>query len=270
MNNSKEQYHLGVSEQELARLGHQHEVWQDVTQRLWALAGFGPGQTILDLGCGPGFATLELAQLAGDSGHVHAVDSAVPYTEYLRAQLDRANRTNVTVHDADVQHLPLEDGSVNGAFARWLLCFVEHPQSVCDEVARVLRPGGVFVAWDYFNYRAVGVFPGSAAIRKVFDAYYRSARVHGGSYDIAQELPAMLRKSGFAVEHLEPINRVARPGSMTWRWVSQFHTGYVPKLVDSGLLTQEDADRFTAAWTEAESNPDTFFFAPPMLGIIAR
>ena len=265
-----DRYHLGVSEEELERLGYQHQVWQEVTQRLWSLAGFGPGQTLLDLGCGPGFTTLELARLAGSNGHVHAVDSAIQFTDYLRAQLDAGHTTNVSVHDGDVGQLPLTDASVDGAFARWLMCFVDDPQHVCVEVARVLRPGGVLLAWDYFNYRAVGVFPGDDAIRKLFDGYYQSAVDHGGSYDIAQRLPDMLIAAGFDIDHLEPVNRVARPGTKAWAWVSGFHRSYVPKLLESGFFTPDDAERFWQAWSEAEANPATFFFPPPMLGIVAR
>ena len=267
---STDRYHLGVSQEELARLGFQHQVWQEVTQKLWSLAEFAPGQTLLDLGCGPGFATLELARLVSRDGHVHALDSATQYTNYLRAQLQAAGSQNVSVHDSDVHALPFEDATMDGAFARWLLCFVEDPQRVCDEVARVLRPGGVFVAWDYFNYRSVGVFPETPAIRKLFDGYYQSALQHGGSYDIAQALPGMLADSGLQVEHLEPINRVARPGSKTWAWVSQFNRGYVPKLVEGGLMTDDEAEAFRTAWAQAEANPATFFYPPPMLGIVAR
>lgn len=270
MGGSGKGYHLGATEQELARLGFQHQVWQQVTQRLWALAGFGPGQVLLDLGCGPGYTTLELARLAGKGGRVHAVDEASRFTEYLGACLAAGNVSNVTVEQADVHALSLDDASADGAFARWLLCFVENPHRVCKEVARVLKPGGRFVIWDYFNYRAVGVFPERAAIQRLFDGYYGSALKHGGSYDIGQHLPAMLVDCGFEMSHLEPINRVARPGSKTWAWVSEFNRGYLPKLVESELMTTEQADEFRLAWAEAEADPATFFFTPPMLGIVAR
>jgi ubiquinone/menaquinone biosynthesis C-methylase UbiE len=270
MSETGDRYHLGTSDEELARLGFQHQVWAEVTERLWAQAGFGPGQTLLDLGCGPGYATLELSRLVGLTGQVHAVDSASRYTAYLDSRLQTEGAHNVSVHLADVQDLPLDDAAVDGAFARWLLCFVKDPKRVCDEVARVLRPGGVFVVWDYFNYRAVGVFPEREAIRKLFDGYYRSAVDHGGSYDIAQELPGMLIRSGFEIDRLEPISRIGRPGSLTWAWVSGFNVVYLPKLVEGGLMTAAEADDFRAAWAEAEADPATIFFSPPMLGIVAR
>jgi SAM-dependent methyltransferase len=58
------EYVLGTNDEELARLGFQHRVWGEQAFALWERAGFAPGQTILDAGCGPGFATLDLARLA--------------------------------------------------------------------------------------------------------------------------------------------------------------------------------------------------------------
>ena len=132
------------------------------------------------------------------------------------------------------------------------------------------RPGGMFVAWDYFNYHSVRIFPERDPLRKLFNAYHKSALVNGGSYDIAQALPRMLINSGFDIEHLVPINRAARPGSNIWSWVSQFTAGYLPKLVEADLMSAEEAEQVKLAWQEAEAEPATFFFPPPMLGIIAR
>ena len=59
----KGEYVLGTNDEELMRLGFQHRVWGEQAFALWERAGFAPGQTIVDVGCGPGFATLDLARL---------------------------------------------------------------------------------------------------------------------------------------------------------------------------------------------------------------
>jgi ubiquinone/menaquinone biosynthesis C-methylase UbiE len=270
MNDSQESYHLGTSDEELDRLGFQHQVWQDVTLKLWDKAGFDFGQDLLDLGCGPGFATLELARLVGSKGKVHAIDASEKFVSYLKNCIAAGGVSNIDAQSGDVHSIPMEDQQVDGVFARWLMCFVTNPQKVCDEVYRVLRPGGVFVAWDYFNYQAVGVFPGRDSFRKLFASYYQSATDHGGSYDIAQELPRMMHDSGMEVLHLEPVNRAARPGSLVWKWVSLFNTSYLPRLVEQGMMTEQETQQFRQDWAELESDPSAFFYPPPMLGIIAR
>ena len=54
-------YILGTDSEELFRLGVQHQVWAEEAQKGWRLANFSAGQTLLDLGCGPGYCTKELA-----------------------------------------------------------------------------------------------------------------------------------------------------------------------------------------------------------------
>jgi hypothetical protein len=128
----------------------------------------------------------------------------------------------------------------------------------------------VFVAWDYYNYLTVKVFPEQAAIQHLFDCYRKSAIQHGGSYDIGQQLPGLMLDCGLEIEHIEPISRIARAGSPIWHWASLFHAGYVPKLVESGMMSEQEATDFWTAWQTAGENPAAFFCPPPMLGIIAR
>jgi ubiquinone/menaquinone biosynthesis C-methylase UbiE len=269
MNETQKDYHLGTSHEELQRLGFQHQVWQDISEKLWRMADFGYGQSILDLGCGPGFATMELARLVGPDGSIEAVDAAETFLRPLQNSLDAAGLSHVRLQQGDAHQIPLADQSVDRVFVRWLLCFVSDPAHVCEEIARVLRPGGKVIAWDYYNYLAVNVFPQQAAIHRIFEAYYQSALQHQGSFDIAQHLPQMMLDSGLQIEEFVPINRAVRPGSATWRWVSLFHHSYLPKLIENRLMSEQEAEDFRQAWQQAEQNPATLFFTPPMLGIIA-
>jgi ubiquinone/menaquinone biosynthesis C-methylase UbiE len=270
MSSKQDDYLLGTSDKELERLGFQHQVWQGVTDSLWRKAGFSFGQDLVDLGCGPGFATLELARLVGHSGSVQAIDASERFVNHLNHQVSAAGLANVTTRVADVHDLDLPDESADGIFARWLMCFVLDPAKVCAEIARALRPGGVFAVWDYFNYSAVKVLPVRSGITKLFECYYESTSSHGGSYDIGEELPRMLIGAGLELSSIEPICRIGRPGSTLWRWVSSFHDSYLPKLIEQGLMSVEEAETFRSDWSEASKDPSTYFFAPPMVGIVAR
>jgi len=168
MNQPNKDYHLGTSDEEFQRLGFQHQVWQAVTEQLWRKADFGYGQTILDLGCGPGFATMELARLVGPEGRAEAVDAAETFLKTLQNSLNAAGLSHVRLQQGDAQKIPLADQSVDRVFVRWLMCFVPDPARVCQEIARVLRPGGQVVLWDYYNYLSVNVFQPQAAIHRIF------------------------------------------------------------------------------------------------------
>src|SRR5687767_10698397 len=116
-------YFIGVHPRELARLRDQHAAWRPETQALWNAAGFGPGHRIADLGCGPGFTTLELARVVGASGSVVAVDKASPFLDYLDGEARREGLGNVSCVAADVTQPDSIPGSLDGAFCRFFLAF---------------------------------------------------------------------------------------------------------------------------------------------------
>jgi len=262
------EYILGSSDREIERLKFQHEVWKVETNALWERAGISRGAKIADLGCGPGLCSEELARLIGSEGHVYAVDSSNKFSAILTAEINHVH--NISFYQSDVASTPLKDGSVDAVFARWLFCFLSDPRRAISESVRILKPGGRIVILDYFNYLAADVFPRNPSISMLFNAYLEEVESHGGTWNIGEELPGMLIDSGFKIDSLSPINRIARPGEPVWKWVELFTEVSVPRLVESGIWTEEQKGEFEVAWSEAADNPATFFFAPPMIGIVAR
>ncbi len=269
MASNSDEYHLGTSTDEIERLGYQHQVWLDEAVDLWRKAGFTHGQQLLDLGCGPGFATSDLAHLVGSTGKVHAIDNSEHFLQSVNQRCQSQGVAHVTTHLSDVHQLPLLDGSLDGVFVRWLLCFVADPEKVIAEACRVLKPGKPIVIMDYFNYHAVQVFPARESIQALFKAYHTSAIKNGGSYDIGAKLPTLLQAQGFDVTVTKPICRIARPGDRLWHWVEMFNKNYVPKLVEQDLMTPETRQALEQDWREVSNISTALFFPPPMLGIVA-
>src|SRR5690606_25597807 len=139
-----------------------HQLWASRTGALWERANIRPGDSVLDVGAGPGFATFDLARVVGPRGRVVAVDEAEMYVEHLRAQTRARGVEHVDVRRADVQRLrdALHEGErFDAAYARWVLCFVRDPQAVIAQAAEALKPGGRLVVQDYFNYSAFALAP---------------------------------------------------------------------------------------------------------------
>jgi len=263
-------YVLGVGEDELRRLGLQHRLWSGESLRIWRDAGFAPGHTVLDLGAGPGFGAFDMAPLLGPSGRVLAIDESRGFIEYLTHEAARRGLTNISAQVADAQSLELPEGSIDGAWARWVLCFLADPASAVSGVARALRPGGAFAIQDYFNYRAITLAPRSDLFEPVLRAIRAGWLDYGGDDDIGGRLPGMLREAGLEVTEVRTITRAVRPGEALWRWPETYFQNFLPKLVQEGFLSESDRVAFMDEWARRSADPDSFFSTPPMVAIIAR
>jgi SAM-dependent methyltransferase len=262
------EYLLGTDDEELVRLGFQHQLWAEPTARLWERAGFGPGDTLLDVGCGPGYASFDLAQRVGSSGRVIGVDVSRRFIGHLQGQARAQGISTVEARQADVERLELPEGSIDGAFARWVLCFTVDPEATVRGVAGALRPGGSFAVLDYCHYRAFTVAPQSAAIDRVIRATDASMRARGGDPDIGRRLPELFQRHGLEVTYLAPLVRVARPGSALWKWPETFFATYLQTLVEMALLSETEAAEFRDEWRRLSADPAAFLFTPTMIEIV--
>lgn len=284
------EYILGTHDVEGQRLGLQHRLWSDAAHALWRRAGIRPGQRVLDVGCGPGFAAFDLAQIASannDKGLVVGVDESPRYVaQAVAGAAARGLGDHVVALEGDAQKLgaalasrskdlraaglpaPPFRNAFDLAWARWVLCFVPDPDAVVAGVASLLKPGGRFAVHDYFAYESMTHAPKAPAFTRVIEAVAKSWRSRGGDPDIVGRLPAMFRRHGLEVTHLAVDHRIARPGDAMFTWPDTFFRGYVPLLVEYGFLKKAEAEAFLSEWDARSKNPDAFVFLPPVFEVI--
>lgn len=112
-------------------------------------AGATKDERILDIGCGTGSLTFELAEHS-DLREIVAVDFS---PVFVAAVQDRNTHSHVKVMQADACALPFEDASFDRALAQLVLHFVPEPGKALSEMRRVVRPGGCVAAtvWDHLG-----------------------------------------------------------------------------------------------------------------------
>lgn len=266
------EYVLGTHDAEVGRLHAQHRTWGDVAHAAWRRAGLRPGDRVLDVGCGPGFAAFDLAAIVAPGatpGSIVAVDESARFCALARAGARaRGIESLVAVEQHDVQELPEELGTFDGAYARWVLCFVPRPEAVVAGVARRLRPGGRFIVHDYFNYESMTLAPRRPAFARVLRAVAASFRARGGDPDVVGRLPRLMREAGLDVSHLDVHQRLARPGDGTWSWPDLFFRGFVPRLVEGGFLAAAEAGEWLEEWEDFAREPGGFMSLPPVYEVI--
>ena len=100
-----------------------------------------PGDRVLDIGCGLGDSTVQLAEIVGPEGHAHGVDVAERMIAGAREQAARTSAQNVSFEAADVQVAQFAD-TYDYAFARFGTMFFANPVVALRNVREALRPGG--------------------------------------------------------------------------------------------------------------------------------
>jgi len=116
------------------------------------LASFGevrPGQRVLDVGCGPGALTAELARRVGEEA-VSAVDPSEAFVAAARERFPA-----VDVRRASAERLPFDDSAFDAAIAQLVVHFMADPVAGLTEMKRVTVPGGTVAAcvWDHAGER---------------------------------------------------------------------------------------------------------------------
>ncbi|MEW6073389.1 MAG: methyltransferase domain-containing protein [Planctomycetota bacterium] len=264
------EYILGTDALELERLGFQHRVWARQAYALWERAGIRAGDAVLDLGCGPGFAAFDLAALVGPQGRVIAVDESERFLAHLTRERDRQNLRQIDPHPGRVEELDLPPGSFDAAYARWLFCWLAEPGVALARVARALRPGGVITLQEYIDWAAMALVPRSETFERAVAACMRSWHDGGGTIDIGTRLPTLAEECGLRVEHLGPIARLGRVGSLEWRWIGSFYASYLPRLVTRDRFGADELAAFTVEWDRRTREGTSWIHTPLMLDAILR
>lgn len=103
---------------------------------------FKPGDTVLELGPGIGYFTVEASRMVGPQGRLLCLDIQTEMIGALRRRLDERNVTNTRLVVGDATRLPLADGSVDAAYLVTVLGEIPDRPQALAELRRVLRPGG--------------------------------------------------------------------------------------------------------------------------------
>jgi 2-polyprenyl-3-methyl-5-hydroxy-6-metoxy-1,4-benzoquinol methylase len=209
-----------------------------------------PGLDLLDVGCGPGTITVDLAALVAP-GHVVGLDvSAEPLAE-ARGLAERSG-VEVAFEVGDVYALAEADDSFDVVHAHQVLQHLTDPVAALREMARVCRPGGIVAVRDV-DYGAFVTHPADEALDRWLDLYYRVARRNGGEPDAGRRLLSWAHAAGLTdVVATTSSWCFATPADREWwgtSWAGRATTSaFAEQAVAYGLATTDELAEIASAW----------------------
>ena len=221
-----------------------------------------PGQSLLDVGSGPGSITADLARLVAP-GRVVALETSAEILAVTRAGVEAAGGTGVEYLVGDVHALDLPDDSFDVVHAHQVLQHLPDPVQALREMVRVCRPGGVVAVRDG-DYAGFIWFPAIPGLDRWLALYRGVARANGGEPDAGRRLLSWARAAGcerlIATSstwcYADPASRAA------WGldWANRIlKSTFAERALDAGLATPSDLAEIADAWRDWAGRDDGWF-----------
>jgi SAM-dependent methyltransferase len=168
-------------------------------RRFRELVAARPGEHGIDIGCGVGHLTCELAREVGPGGRMTGVDASADMLEGARERARAQGFADrIDLHLVDATALGLPDASADFVVTAQTWSYVGDVVAAVAEAARVLRPGGRLAVletdWDLCVYGS----PDTALMRQIFDGRWRFEHSH-----LPRELNRLFRDAGLTPTHAE-------------------------------------------------------------------
>ena len=247
-----------IEDDRMARYERMFE-WRKDRGALLAPATIGPGHRVLDFGSGLGFMALAIADIVGETGHVHGVDLNARFVADASARA--AERANVSFHRVTGPEIPLADGAVDRVVCKNVLEYVPDVDATLAELRRVLAPGGRIHIMDS-DWGFVVVEPWG---KENVDRYFAATSIAFREPHIGRKAPGLLVRHGFVdvdVRISAFADTRGRSLSMIRNMRSYIDVALSAGGGDAGGLTGAEADGLVAS-AESAVEEGTFLFSLP-------
>ena len=223
------------------------------------LAHLRPGMRLLDVGCGPGTITLDLARRLAP-GEVVGLDAAAEVVDEAAEAALRDGTSNVSFVVGDVYALEHPDASFDVVHAHQVLQHLTDPVAALTEMRRVLRPGGLLAVRDS-DYGAFTWFPLDPRLDRWLELYHQVTIRNRAQADAGRYLRSWVRAAGFVDDVVS---------SSTWTFVDDddrrwwgdlwadraVASSFADQALEYELSTPEELGDISSAWRDWAASDD--------------
>ncbi len=233
-------------------------VFGPTTLNLLNRVGIQPGMKCLEVGCGSGDLTFDLAGIVGPSGRVVATDIDDVKIRLARSEAEEQHLTNVEFRVADI----VEDGieAFDFAHARFVLTHLPNPENALERIRQAVRPGGILVVED-IDFRGHFCHPECPAFSCYVQLYTQTAQRRGADPNIGPRLPQLLVEAGFEAVQMNIVQPAAMSGEVKIM-PSLTLANIADAVAGEGLASRAELDQLIHELDDFASDPQTLISGP--------
>ncbi|MBU6496295.1 MAG: methyltransferase domain-containing protein [Acidobacteria bacterium] len=220
------------------------------------------GQDVLDVGCGPGTITADLARRVSP-GTVLGVDRSADVVNSAAMDFSADQYPNLRFRVEDVYHLGLDDESVDVVHAHQVLQHLTHPVAALEEMRRVTRPGGLLAVRDA-DYASFLWAPRDPWLDRWMQMYHEITRRNDAECDGGRFLPGWVASAGWNELDVSSSTWTFTTDEDRAWWAGQWAdrvrlSSFADQAREYGVATDEDLDEMAAAFLRWRDAPGAIF-----------
>jgi ubiquinone/menaquinone biosynthesis C-methylase UbiE len=250
-----EVYALGTNPAESARLQQQADELRPYSEALLDRARLGPGQTAIDLGCGPRGVLDLMSERVAPGGRVVGVDADPNHVAMAGRFVADHGLDNVEVVLGDARDTGLDSAAFDLVHCRTLLVTVPEPDAVMAEMVRLAKPNGGVVSLEPDVGLSV-YYPPTATFDRLEELFYAAFRRNGADPTIGRRLTELYRQAGLdeiGTEALAPVH----PAGDTRRTIRlDLVRSMRPMIIEAGLADEDELLELDRTGREQLADPD--------------
>lgn len=252
-------YVIRGGEQGKARLSVLSRALRPSTLELLKAAGITTGMSCLDVGCGGGDVTMEMARLVGPEGRVLGIDIDPAKLELASQDAEREGIHHVRFRTSDAGDPGLGEG-YDFVYARFLLSHLGDPLQAVRNMAGAVKQEGVVVVED-IDHGGIFSHPECPAVDRYVELYNAVVRSRGADPRIGPRLPQLLRDAGLRDIRVNLVQPVFMEGEAK-RMHAITLENIAGAVTAAGLSTAEEIENTVRGIEEFAADPHTIVALP--------
>jgi SAM-dependent methyltransferase len=249
-------YTLGSNPAERTRLRRQSEELHHHAAALIDRVALGPGQQVIDVGCGPTGILELLSERVGPRGRVIGLDMNPLHVEMARDFARDRGLRNVDIVEGDATDTGLPSEAFDVVHARLVLVNVPDPGAIVTELVRLTKPGG-WMAGQEADCGAQLMYPPHPAWDRLSELFCTTYALDGADSEVGRRMPELYRAAGLVDVGVECHADAHTAQDSRHTILPDLVRSMRGKILERGLIGEDELDSLDATVRERLADPTT-------------